>query len=100
MADDDLTVIYRAAHPIEAHMVRNFLKEAGIPATVDGDYLTGALGDLPMGWTTAPRVLVCEANAGAARALIEAAQSEDDGPLFDDADMEEEDSAESGPMSF
>ncbi len=88
MADDDLTVVYRAGHPMEAHMVANFLKEAGVPATVDGDYLTGALGDLPMGWTTAPRVLVCEKNAIAARTLIEAAQSADDGPLFDDVDPE------------
>lgn len=88
MADDDLTVVYRAAHPMEAHMVANFLKEAGLPATVDGDYLTGALGDLPMGWTTAPRVLVAEKNAVAARTMIEAAQAEDDGPLFDDVDPE------------
>lgn len=88
MADDDLTVVFRAGHPMEAHMVANFLNEAGVPATVDGDYLTGALGDIPMGWTTAPRVLVFEKNAVAARALIEAAQSEDDGPLFDDVDPE------------
>jgi hypothetical protein len=88
MADDDLTVVYRAGHPLEAHMVANFLKEAGVPATVDGDYLTGALGDLPMGWSTAPRVVVCEKNALAARALIEAAQAEDDGPLFEESDSE------------
>lgn len=88
MADDDLTVIYRAAHPLEAHMVANFLKEAGVPAIVDGDYLTGALGDLPMGWTTAPRVLVCEKNAVAARTLIEAAQAEDYGPLLEEVRTE------------
>ncbi|HET6424522.1 MAG TPA: DUF2007 domain-containing protein [Planctomycetaceae bacterium] len=86
MAHDALTVIYRAAHPLEAHMVANFLNEAGVPATVDGDYLTGALGDLPVGWTTAPRVLVREENALAARALIEAAQTETDGPLFDETE--------------
>lgn len=94
MADDDLTVIYRGAHPLDAHMVANFLKEAGIPATVDGDYLTGALGDLPMGWTTAPRVLVTEKNAVAARTLIETAQEVDDGPLFEDIDPEEAEPAE------
>jgi hypothetical protein len=88
MAHDDLTVIYRAAHPLEAHMVANFLNEAGVPATVDGDYLTGALGDLPVGWTTAPRVLVREENALAARALIEAAQAETDAPLFDESDQQ------------
>lgn len=97
MADDDLTVVYRAAHPLEAHMVANFLKEAGLPATVDGDYLTG-LGDLPMGWTTAPRVLVCEKNAVAARTMIEAAQAEDDGPLFDDVDPETMDESDTVRM--
>lgn len=47
----------------------------------------GALGDVPLGWTTAPRVLVCEKNAVVARALIDAAQSEDDGPLSEDIDV-------------
>ncbi len=87
MADEDLTVVYHAGHSLEAHMVANFLRDAGLPATVDGDYLAGALGDVPLGWTTAPRVLVCEKNAVVARALIDAAQSEDDGPLSEDIDV-------------
>lgn len=81
MTDDQLTVVYRALHPPQAHMVANFLREAGIPATVDGDHLFGALGELPLGWSTSPRVLVHQTNAAAARVLIEAAESVDDEPL-------------------
>lgn len=40
--------IYQAAHGVDAHMVRALLEQAGIPAQVRGEYLQGALGELPV----------------------------------------------------
>lgn len=83
MSDDTLVEVYRAMHPPQAHMVANFLRDAGIPATVHGENLQGGLGELPFGWSTAPKVMVMSNNAAAARALIEAAEATDVEPLTD-----------------
>lgn len=40
--------IYQAAHGVDAHMVKGLLEQAGIPAQVRGEYLQGALGELPV----------------------------------------------------
>jgi hypothetical protein len=84
MTDDALVEAYRALTPMQAHMVANFLREAGIPATVHGDLLQGVLGELPFGWSTAPKVMVMSADLAAARAFIEAAEASDDEPLTDE----------------
>lgn len=86
MADDELTVVYRAGDSVEAHMVANILDEAGLPATVDGEYLSNVLGGVPFGWATSPRVLVFKKDAVAALELIQSIHSPDDGPLPDDFD--------------
>jgi hypothetical protein len=53
-----MRIVYRAENIIDAHLVRNVLEGAGIPAHVSGEYLTGAMGELPvMGLVT---VLVAE----------------------------------------
>ena len=60
--------VYQAAHGVDAHMVRALLEQAGIPAQVRGEYLQGALGELPVnGMVT---VWVPEADAGRARELV------------------------------
>jgi hypothetical protein len=74
-------IVYRAANGPQAHVVRNFLQNAGIPALIDGDLLQGGIGDLPPGWSTAPRILVASEHAAWARTLIEAAESAEDDPL-------------------
>ena len=88
MTHDSLVEVYRAQHPPQAHMVANFLRDAGIPATVHGDHLQGGLGELPFGWSTAPKVMVMSDTAAAARALIEAAEATDVEPLTD-AELDE-----------
>jgi len=38
---------YRAESLIDAHLVKDALERAGIPAFVTGEYLTGGVGQLP-----------------------------------------------------
>ena len=60
--------IYQAAPGVDAHMVRALLEQAGIPAQVRGEYLQGALGELPVSGMVA--VWVPEADAARARELV------------------------------
>jgi len=40
-------IVYRAENIIDANLVKAALEEAGIRAFVSGEYLTGAVGQLP-----------------------------------------------------
>ncbi|MBS0569672.1 MAG: DUF2007 domain-containing protein [Proteobacteria bacterium] len=42
-----MQIVYRAANIIDANLVKNALEVEGIPAFVGGQYLTGAIGELP-----------------------------------------------------
>lgn len=72
--------VYRAKDSLQAHLLRSILEEEGIPALVDGDMLQGAVGELPAGWASAPRIMVEERNATQARALLERWESSSDLP--------------------
>lgn len=78
--------IYQAAHGVDAHMVRALLEQAGIPAQVRGEYLQGALGELPVnGMVT---VWVPEPDAARAREVVrdwEQSEPESFDPVDDDA---------------
>jgi hypothetical protein len=39
--------VYRAANLFDAHLVKDALEAEGIPAFISGEYLTGAVGQLP-----------------------------------------------------
>jgi hypothetical protein len=43
-----MRIIYRAENIIDAHLVKNALALEGITAFVSGEYLTGAVGELPV----------------------------------------------------
>ncbi len=63
--------IYHAESLIDAEMARAALEDAGIPAFVDGQYLLGGIGELPVGGLLS--VMVPQAAVEAARlVLIEA----------------------------
>lgn len=71
--------VYRATSLPQAHLVRSFLEEAGIPAFVEGEATSS---QLPLVWSTAPRVMVAVEQAAFARSLIEAVEAtSDDDPL-------------------
>jgi putative signal transducing protein len=82
--DPRLVEIYRAKNLPQAHMIRIALEEAGIQAQIEGELLQGAVGQLPIGWVTAPRILVDESQIAAAREIIdcvdtqESSESEED----------------------
>lgn len=42
-----MRIVYRAQSLIDAHLVKDALERAEIPAFVSGEYLTGAVGQLP-----------------------------------------------------
>jgi membrane protease YdiL (CAAX protease family) len=74
-ADPKFVEIYRARNLPEAHSIRIALEESGIRVQIEGELLQGAVGDLPLGWVTAPRILVEESQIAAARRVIEQARS-------------------------
>ena len=42
-----MKIVYDAANSIEAHLVLGLLRQAGIVGTISGEYLQGAMGELP-----------------------------------------------------
>lgn len=40
-------IVYRAQNLFDAHLVKDALEAEGIPAFIAGEYLTGAVGQLP-----------------------------------------------------
>ena len=63
-----MRIAYRAETLIDAHLVKDALERADIPAFVAGEYLTGAVGNLPALDYVA--VLVPEASLPAAESVV------------------------------
>jgi hypothetical protein len=68
---DRPTEIFRAANSQHAQMLRQMLEERGIKAYIVNESLQTAGGDLPLGWTAAPRILVAEEDAVKGRLIAE-----------------------------
>lgn len=64
-----MQTVYEAANVIDAHLVRQALEAAGIPAYVRGEALTGGIGELGVFGLVA--VMVPELAWPAARAVVE-----------------------------
>ena len=71
MTDSDVVEVYSAANLPEAHQVKNLLQDEGIQARVVGEALQTGAGELPIGWTTAPRLWVAQADCERARQIID-----------------------------
>lgn len=65
-----MKTVYQAAHALEAHMLADLIRQQGLRARVDGEYLQGGVGELPAAGLV--RVLVEEEDYAAARAIVEA----------------------------
>lgn len=63
-----MRIAYHAETLIDAHLVKNALEQAEIPAFIAGEFLTGAVGQLPARDFLA--VMVPEAAAEAAEAIV------------------------------
>ncbi|HEY9199630.1 MAG TPA: DUF2007 domain-containing protein [Gammaproteobacteria bacterium] len=66
--------VFEAASSLEAHMILNLLKQEGIEARVEGDYLQGGIGELQA--IGLVRVVVDEADQTQALAIIRAWESQ------------------------
>lgn len=63
--------IYRAQNLSDAHLIRMALEDAGIRVRIEGELLQGVIGSLPLGWNSAPCVMVEESQASVAREIIQ-----------------------------
>jgi len=63
-----MKMAYDASSNIEAHLVKHQLQQAGIDAVIEGEYLQGAVGELPAVGNV--RVMVPEADFEAAKQVI------------------------------
>ncbi|WP_266180930.1 DUF2007 domain-containing protein [Dyella humicola] len=63
-----MRIAYRAETLIDAHLVKDALERSDIPAFISGEYLTGAVGQLPALDYVA--VLVPEASVDAAERIV------------------------------
>jgi hypothetical protein len=63
--------VYRARNIALAHLLAGLIEQEGIPVQIENDLLQGAVGDIPMGWSTIPRILVEAHNGLRARAIAE-----------------------------
>ncbi|HEV2680162.1 MAG TPA: DUF2007 domain-containing protein [Rhodanobacter sp.] len=61
-------IIYRAENLFDAHLVKDALEAEGIPAFIAGEYLTGAIGQLPAMDYIA--VMVPESSVATARGIV------------------------------
>jgi len=88
---------YRAKNNPQALVLRQALLDAGIRATIENELLQGAVGDLPMGWATAPRILVESRDLPRAREILE--RSERAEPTLPEGTDEEEQGRDLGLAS-
>lgn len=42
-----MRIVYRAENLVDAHLVKDVLEQADIPAFISGEYLIGGIGQLP-----------------------------------------------------
>ncbi len=80
-----MTVVYRPANTAEAHLIRQMLEAEGIPAYIQGEYLQGAIGGLPIS-NTELMLRVADEHAEAARVIVDAWESSEPVPFDDDID--------------
>ena len=64
-----MKIVYRAENIIDANLVKNALEHDDIPAFVSGQYLTGAMGELPP--MSLVNVMVAEIDWERARLIAE-----------------------------
>lgn len=65
----DLVPIYSAANLVQAELLREELAQQGISAWIINEALSGAVGEVPPGWSSNPRVVVATEDAERAREL-------------------------------
>lgn len=70
-----MQTVYAASNSLEAHMILNLLESQGVPGRIEGEYLQGGVGELPVAGLV--RVVVSERDYQVAKEIVskwEAAQ--------------------------
>ena len=67
----DLEIIYKAANAQQAAILKNILSDEGIESTVTNIALMNAGGEVPLGWSSAPCILVRRDDMQQAREIAE-----------------------------
>ncbi|MBI1314289.1 DUF2007 domain-containing protein [bacterium] len=75
MSESVLREVYMASNPADAHVVKLYLADEGISARIAGEQLQSAMGNLPPGQATAPRLLVLDADYEKAKLLVDRMES-------------------------
>lgn len=65
-----LVEAYRARNPAQAHALKFALEDAGIHVVIENEPLQDAIGEIPGGWASCPRLLVAESQLATARDLL------------------------------
>ena len=81
-----MIIIYRAANIADAHLIRQLLEAEDIPAFIQGEYLQGAVGELPA--NTEILVHVADGNVDAARVIVDEWESAE--PVVAEDDVSED----------
>ena len=63
-----MRLIYEAANSLEAHMILNLFEQAGLSGRVEGEYLQGAMGELPASGLV--KVMISDEDYLAAREIL------------------------------
>lgn len=79
--------VYQAENLFDAHLVRGRLASEGVEATVRGEFLAGAMGELPMAGLLA--VCVAEADVVQALTLLAGWQEQDGSSTVDESSVED-----------
>jgi hypothetical protein len=64
-----MRILYEASSAVEAHLLKDLLGQEGVPASIHGEFLQGAMGELPAAGLV--RLMVADEHYAAGRALIE-----------------------------
>lgn len=70
MSDSRLVEVYRAENAVAAHLIANALEDAGIAARVTDELVTVMNSWELSPWWSSPRILVAEADAAKAAAVL------------------------------
>ena len=62
--------IYRPKNLMQAHSIRMALEDAGVDVRIEGELLQSAVGEIPLGWNTLPRILVDSSQLNIAREIV------------------------------
>ena len=68
-----MKIVFDASNSIEAHLLLGILNQAGITGTISGEYLQGAMGELPAFGLV--KILVSNTDYDEARVIVAEWQS-------------------------